>query len=99
MALETRAGLEAGVIGGGHRFAARRLDAQRSTAGWVQEQMGGLSYLQYIRQLVPRIDADWPSVQVSRLCARLRMPAVCQEAFSIPVRAAQWGAYRAACAA
>ena len=65
MALETRAGMEAGVIGGGHRYAARRLDAQRSTAGWVAEQMGGLSYLQYIRQLVPRIDSDWPSVQVS----------------------------------
>ena len=64
MALETRAGMEAGVIGGGHRYAARRLDAQRSTAGWVQEQMGGLSYLQFIRQLVPRIDSNWPGVQV-----------------------------------
>ena len=35
MVLETKAGLEAGVIGGGHRIAATRLDAQRSTAGWV----------------------------------------------------------------
>ena len=43
---------------------ARRLGAQRSTAGWVGEQMGGLSYLQYIRQLVPRIESDWEGVKV-----------------------------------
>lgn len=64
MALETRSRLEAGIIGGGHRVAAARLDAQRSTAGFVSEAMGGLSYLDYIRALVPRIDSDWPGVQV-----------------------------------
>lgn len=52
MVLETKSGLEAGVIGGGHGVAAARLDAQRSVAGWVSEQMGGLSYLFYIRDLV-----------------------------------------------
>lgn len=40
------------MIGGGHSVAASRLDAQRSVAGWVSEQMGGLSYLFYIRDLV-----------------------------------------------
>ena len=62
MALETKAGLEAGVVGAGHRFAARRLDAQRSRAGWAQEAMGGLSYLNYIRELVARVDGDWDGV-------------------------------------
>lgn len=52
MVLETKSGLEGGVIGGGHSVAAARLDAQRSVAGWVSEQMGGLSYLFYIRDLV-----------------------------------------------
>ena len=52
MVLETKSGLEGGVIGGGHSVAASRLDAQRSVAGWVSEQMGGLSYLFYIRDLV-----------------------------------------------
>lgn len=64
MALETRARLESGIIGGGHRIAASRLDAQRSTAGYVSEAMSGLSYLDYIRALVPRIDSDWDSVKV-----------------------------------
>ena len=63
MVLETKAGLESGVIGAGHRFAASRLDAQRSTAGWVSEQMGGLSYLSFIRQLLSRVEGEWDSVK------------------------------------
>ncbi|KAL0031729.1 hypothetical protein WJX79_003426 [Trebouxia sp. C0005] len=67
MVLETKSGLEGAVIGGGHSVAASRLDAQRSVAGWVSEQMGGLSYLFYIRDLANRIDADWEGVQAD-LC-------------------------------
>lgn len=62
MVLETRAGLEAGIVGAGHRFAARRLDAQRSVAGWAQEAMGGLAYLDFIRALAHRVDAEWDAV-------------------------------------
>jgi Zn-dependent M16 (insulinase) family peptidase len=64
MVLETKAGMEGAIIGGGHRFAAKRLDAHRSTAGWVGEQMGGLAYLDFIRNLAKRVDSDWDSVQV-----------------------------------
>jgi Zn-dependent M16 (insulinase) family peptidase len=63
MVMETKSSLESGIIGSGHSFAAARLDAQRGTAGWVQEQMSGLSYLDHIRQLAQRVDSDWPAVQ------------------------------------
>ena len=64
MVLETKASLESGVIGAGHRFATTRLDAQRSTAGWVKEQMGGISYLFFVRKLAQRVDSEWDSVKV-----------------------------------
>ncbi len=64
MVLETKAGLESGIIGSGHRFAGSRLAAQRSTAGWVSEAMGGLSYLEFIRGLAKRVESDWDGVQV-----------------------------------
>lgn len=67
MVLETKAGLESGVIGAGHRFVAARLDAQRTSAGWVSEQMGGLSYLIFIRQLLKRVDSEWDSVKVTHV--------------------------------
>jgi len=67
MVAETRAALEAGIVGSGHRFAGARLAAQRSVAGWMGEVMGGLSYLEFIRALEKRVDSDadesgWPSV-------------------------------------
>lgn len=65
MVLETKAGMESGVIGAGHRFAAKRLDGQRSTAGWLSEQMGGIAYLDFIRDLAKRVHSDWDSVQVA----------------------------------
>jgi len=68
MVLETKAGLESGIIGSGHRFAGSRLAAQRSTAGWVGEAMGGLSYLEYIRGLAKRVEGDWDGVQVGGGC-------------------------------
>lgn len=63
MVLETKSALEAGVVGSGHSFAAGRLAAQRSVAGWVDEQMGGLEYLFYVRELARRVDADWDGIK------------------------------------
>ena len=46
--LEAKAGMEAGVVGSGHSFAASRLAAQRSTAGAPRPRFphpqNGISY-------------------------------------------------------
>lgn len=63
MVLETKSSMEAGVVGAGHSFAGSRLDAQRSLAGWASEQMGGISYLDYVRGLAQRVESDWEGVQ------------------------------------
>jgi len=62
MVLETKANMESRVVGGGHSVAASRLDAMNSVAGWVNEQMGGISYLEYIRDLARRVDEDWEGI-------------------------------------
>ena len=79
MVMETKSSLESGIIGSGHRFAASRLDAQRNTAGWVGEQMGGLSYLESMRSLVARVDADWPAVQADLEAIRWEDPLLFSE--------------------
>lgn len=63
MVNETKASMESGIIGAGHSYAARRLGAQNSVAGWLGEQTGGLSYLEYIRALAKRLESDWEGVQ------------------------------------
>lgn len=79
MVLETKSSLEAGIVGAGHSYAGSRLDAQRNVAGWVNEQMGGVSYLDYIRGLVQRVDSDWEGVQADLEAIRcVRHVAGCQ---------------------
>ena len=63
MALEERASAEASLVPGGHRVVLTRLRAQFDETGWLAEQMRGLSYLFFLRQLIDDIRNDWPAVQ------------------------------------
>jgi Zn-dependent M16 (insulinase) family peptidase len=62
MVLETKAGVEASLVPGGHGVAFRRLAAQYSEAGWVTEQMGGIDQLFFLRELADQVTSDWPGV-------------------------------------
>jgi Zn-dependent M16 (insulinase) family peptidase len=62
MVLEERARKEQGLIPGGHQVVNSRLRAHFSEAGWMAELMGGVSYLFFLRDLVGKVENDWPSV-------------------------------------
>ena len=62
MVLEEKASEESGLVPAGHAVVKTRLYAQLSEAGWVDEQMGGLSYLFFLRKLIDDVDRDWPAV-------------------------------------
>src|SRR5690606_32952834 len=63
MALENKARFEASLVPSGHVMAMTRLRAAFTEADWLNEQMGGISYLFFLRELVGRIESDWPTVQ------------------------------------
>ncbi|MCY4526380.1 MAG: insulinase family protein, partial [Anaerolineaceae bacterium] len=52
LALEEKAGAESGLIPGGHAVVNARLGAHFSEAGWVGEQMGGVSNLLFLRERI-----------------------------------------------
>ncbi len=60
--LQEKAGLESGLIPGGHMVVYRRLRARFTLADWAGEQIGGVAYLFFIRRLLERIESDWPAV-------------------------------------
>jgi hypothetical protein len=62
MALEDKAGEEAGLIPAGHSVVALRLRSAFDEAAWISEQMEGISYLFFLRRLVEQIESDWPGV-------------------------------------
>ncbi len=62
MLLEEKARQEQQLVPGGHQAVNLRLRAHFSEAGWLSEQLNGVSYLFFLRELAGRIDQDWPSV-------------------------------------
>ena len=62
MVLEERARKEQALIPRGHGVVAGRLRARHSVAGWLEECMGGVPALLYVRELATRVVNDWPSV-------------------------------------
>ncbi len=60
--LEAKAEMEAGLIPAGHAFAHRRLHSRFSLTGWFNEQIGGVTGLDYLRALAAEIDSDWAAV-------------------------------------
>ncbi len=62
MVLRAKAGLESGLVPSGHAVANRRLRSYFSESAWASEQMDGIDYLFFLRQLAEQVDSDWPSV-------------------------------------
>ncbi len=62
MLLEEKAAEESGLVPSGHTVTAARLYAKFNEASWVSEQMGGVNYLFFLRDLVEQVKQDWPSV-------------------------------------
>jgi hypothetical protein len=65
MAMEEKARLESSLVPSGHGYVASRLRAHFSEAARLNEAMGGVSYLFFLRELCERIDSDWNSVLAS----------------------------------
>lgn len=60
--LEEKARKESSIIPGGSGFVNLHLRASFNEADWANEQIGGISYLNFLRGLVQDIDANWQTV-------------------------------------
>ncbi|KAL8241595.1 hypothetical protein R6Q59_011897 [Mikania micrantha] len=57
--------MENRLRGSGHGIAAARMDAKLNSAGWISEQMGGISYLEYLKNLEEKVEQDWSEISIS----------------------------------
>ncbi|PIN10818.1 Metalloendoprotease HMP1 (insulinase superfamily) [Handroanthus impetiginosus] len=62
---QSKARMENRLRGRGHGIAAARMDAKLNVAGWISEQMGGVSYLEFLRALEKKVDDDWDEISSS----------------------------------
>lgn len=73
LVLEEKAGQEADLIPRGHLVIRSRLLAHLNEADWASEQMGGVDYLFFLRQLAKDVDQDWPAVLEKLEAIRARL--------------------------
>jgi hypothetical protein len=66
MVLEEKARQEERLIPEGHLIVNLRLRAHFNEADWAAEQMRGVSYVSFLRELARLVEEDWPGVR-SRL--------------------------------
>ncbi|XP_052194303.1 presequence protease 1, chloroplastic/mitochondrial-like isoform X2 [Diospyros lotus] len=62
---QSKARMENRIRGSGHGIAAARMDAKLNVAGWISEQMGGVSYLEFLQILEKKVDKDWDEISQS----------------------------------
>jgi len=65
MVLEEKARQEEQLVPGGHQAVNLRLRSHFSDAGRLAEQLNGVSYLFFLRDLAGRIDHDWQTVHAA----------------------------------
>jgi hypothetical protein len=65
MVLEETARQEQSIIPSGHQVVNLRLRSHFSESGWAAEQMDGISYLFFLRQLIGKVNNEWPSVSAT----------------------------------
>jgi Zn-dependent M16 (insulinase) family peptidase len=62
MVLEEKAAVESRLVPAGSSYVDRRLRAYLHEADWAEEQMGGVSYLFFLRKLAAAVGTDWETV-------------------------------------
>ncbi|PWA44349.1 presequence protease 2 [Artemisia annua] len=62
---QSKARMENRLRGSGHGVAAARMDAKLNSAGWIAEQMGGISYLEFLKELEVKVEQDWSGISSS----------------------------------
>jgi Zn-dependent M16 (insulinase) family peptidase len=62
MVLEEKARAEQRLIPSGHQFVNLRLRAHFGESHWAAEQMGGISYLFFLRKLIRVVEKNWAEV-------------------------------------
>ena len=94
MLLEEKAGFESGLAGRGSQLAASRLGASLNPASWANEQSGGFAYLFFLRELIKRVDSDWPSVEAALLRLRDLLFDRNSMVVNVTANSASWTSFR-----
>ena len=65
LVLEEKASKESSLVPSGSHFVDMRIRANFHEADWAEEQIGGVSYLWFLRELADGFEASWPTLSAA----------------------------------
>jgi presequence protease len=95
LVLEEKAAIESRIVPAGSSYVDRRLRAALHEADWAEEQMGGVSYLFFLRKLADDVATRWDGVLAA--LERIRVTLVNRAAMlcNVTAEAADWARLKA----
>jgi presequence protease len=87
MLKETKSRLQSRVQGSGHTMVNARMKARYRPGGYIDEKLGGISYLEFVKTLLEQAQSDWPSVLVrlERIRSAILKEALCRSGMILDV--------------
>jgi len=94
LVLEEKASKESSLVSGGSHFVDMRIRANFHEADWAEEQIGGVSYLWFLRKLAAGFEASWPTL--SAAMERIRSLLVTRAGMlcNVTIDAASWRRFK-----
>jgi presequence protease len=90
LVLEEKASKETSLVPSGTHFVDMRLRAKLHEADWAEEQIGGFSYLWFLRKLADDFDNCWPTLRVAMERIRSLLVTRAEMLCNVTVDAANW---------
>ncbi len=94
LVLEEKARLESSLVPAGSYYCSLRLKAGANVSGFVNEQMYGVSQLEFLRQLAAQIETDWPAALARLTTVRSKLILRASALANVTVDANAWAPLR-----
>jgi Zn-dependent M16 (insulinase) family peptidase len=90
LVLEEKASRESSLVPRGSHFVDMRLRANLHEADWAEEQIGGVSYLWFLRELADGFEASWPTLRAAMERIRSLLVTRAGMLCNVTINAASW---------
>src|SRR5262249_20982921 len=94
LVLEEKASKESSLVPGGSHLVDMRIRANFHEPDWPEEQIGGISYLWFLRRLADGFEASWPTLNAAMERIRSLLIARAGVLWNVTVDAASWRRFK-----
>ncbi|GKY95558.1 hypothetical protein MPSEU_000517400 [Mayamaea pseudoterrestris] len=84
---ESRSRLESKIQGSGHSMVSTRMKARYRVGAFIEELLGGITYLETVKRLLKEAEEDWPSLlaKLELMRSKILDPLTCRSGIIVDI--------------